>query len=183
MQIPEIPVLDAQELGFVTISLGRREETRRMLEATAGTFGIFSKLLSKALLPLGDRIAKKWLEKSNNPYAHEIIELAEELQIPGVYALNLSYEWGCTSGVFQTEDSMRLIRILDWPFPELGRYVMVVKQKGPAGTFHNITWPGLAGSFQAAAEGDLLRSRSRAPTRWHRRKADTRARRAEGFGI
>lgn len=168
MQISEIPVLDARELGFVTVSLGRREHTRQMLEATAGTFGVVSWLLSKALLPAGDWLAKKWLEKSNNPYAHEIHELADELQIPGVYALNLSYEWGCTSGVFHTENSMRLIRILDWPFPELGRHVMVVRQKGPAGAFYNVTWPGLAGSFQAAAEGRFACALNQAPMRRHR---------------
>lgn len=168
MSILEVPVFDAREQGFAEISLSRAEDTRRMLEATVGTFGIVSKLLSKALLPLGDAIAKKWLEKSKNPYAAEITTIAEELKIPGVYALNLSYEWGCTSGAFETPEGMRLIRILDWPFPELGRYVMVVKQQGPAGTFHNITWPGLSGSFQAVAEGRFACALNQAPMRRHR---------------
>ena len=71
--------------------------------------------------------------RTHNPYLAEIDAMAEILGISGTHALNLSYEWGCTSGAFATGDSVTLLRLLDWPFPELGKHVMVIHQDGTAG--------------------------------------------------
>ena len=71
----------------------------------------------------------------------------------GVYALNLCYEWGCTSGAYAQEDSISLLRVLDWPFPALGKHMVVAHQSGAAGDFYHVTWPGIAGVFNAMAPG------------------------------
>jgi len=60
-------------------------------------------------------------------------------------------------------------RVLDWPFPDLGASMVVALQSGPAGDFHNITWPGLSGSFQGFAQGRFAVAINQAPMRMHRR--------------
>ena len=83
----------------------------------------------------------------------------------GVHLLNTSYEWGCTAlaAPAPTGDSARLLRTLDWPYPGLGRMVEVVRQKGAAGGFWNITWPGAVGVLTAIAPGRFAAAINQAP--------------------
>ncbi len=62
---------------------------------------------------------------------------------------------------------MTLLRVLDWPFPALGKQVMVVLQKGKAGDFYNITWPGVSGVYTAMAPGRFAAALNQAPMRMH----------------
>jgi hypothetical protein len=69
--------------------------------------------------------------------------------------LNLSYEWGCTTGVAADPAGagMRLLRTLDWQLDGLGRHVVVLRATGPAGSWWSATWPGFAGALTAMAPG------------------------------
>ncbi|HEY0283267.1 MAG TPA: hypothetical protein VGC27_11660 [Rhizomicrobium sp.] len=131
------------------------EGVKRTFGGTSGTFA----------LPWTDRAARCWLEKSDNPYLPEIEAMAQALDLPGVYTLNLRFEWGCTSGVWHSDDSPLLRRVLDWPFPALGEHTVVAHQKGPAGDFLNVTWPGLSGILQALAHGRFAAAINLAPRR------------------
>jgi hypothetical protein len=85
-----------------------------------------------------------------------------------VHFLNVCFEWGCTSGVWEDGDGPTLRRVLDWPFPNLGTHMVVARQSGPAGEFYNMTWPGLSGSFQGLAPGRFAAAINQAPMRRHR---------------
>lgn len=100
-----------------------------------------------------DRVSRLWLARTGNPYLPEIDRLAGRVGEPGLTMLNISYEWGCTSGVAPAPDGdgSRLLRTLDWPFDGLGRSVAVLDTKGPAGRYFSITWPGFAGVLTAMA--------------------------------
>ena len=131
-------------------------------------FGPAAGLARNVALPIADRISRAWLERTRNPYLGEIRAIANRLGIAGVYALNVVFEWGCTSGVFETDDGVRLRRVLDWGFPKLGENLIVARQSGQAGDFHNITWPGIGGVYQAVARGRFAAAINQAPMRRHR---------------
>ena len=50
-------------------------------------------------LRLGDTFSRRWLARAGNPYLEEISAIAAKVGHPGVFFLNLSYEWTCTSSV------------------------------------------------------------------------------------
>jgi hypothetical protein len=62
-----------------------------------------------------------------------------------------------------------MLRVLDWPFPALGRHVVVALQAGKAGEYYNVTWPGVSGIFTAMAPGRFAASINQAPMRMHKR--------------
>jgi hypothetical protein len=142
-----------------------RKSARAMAEAAKRTFGMASQMLSAAALPMADRVSRRWLEKSHNPYLGEIDEMAATLDIPGVYTLNICLEWGCTGGVWRSEDGPLLRRTLDWPFPELGEHIVVARQDGPGGEFFNVTWPSISGILQAVAPGRFAAAINQGPLR------------------
>ncbi|MFL5056845.1 MAG: hypothetical protein ACJ8DE_16585, partial [Microvirga sp.] len=76
-----------------------------------------------------------------SPYVGEIAEIAAIAGRPGVWFVNASYEWGCTTRI-DVEPAPILRRTLDWPFPGLGRHVEVALQDGGAGPYASLTWPG-----------------------------------------
>jgi hypothetical protein len=154
-----------------SIELLRRfpDRARALALAAENTFGLLSRVGSRIVMPLGDRISLAWLEKTANPYASEIKELAGYLGIRGVYFLNICFEWGCTSGVWETPTGPLLRRVLDWPFPELGEHIVVARQSGRAGPFLNITWPGISGTYHAIAPGRFVAAINQAPMRRHGR--------------
>jgi len=92
--------------------------------------------------------------RAENPYLGEIEAIAALAGRRGAYALNTSYEWCCTCGVGEDpQGGVRLLRVLDWRQSGLGRALIVVWQRGPAGDFANITWPGFVGVITAMAPG------------------------------
>jgi hypothetical protein len=145
------------------------EKAKELISASRKTLGIFSELISLAVLPTSDRISRDWLNATNNPYLDEIKFYAEHLGVQGVYALNICFEWGCTSAVYAKPDGPTLTRVLDWMFPKLGENIIVAHQNGSAGDFYNVTWPGVSGMFHGMAPGRFSASLNQAPMRRHKR--------------
>lgn len=163
-----IPYIDVRESGPLAIVESHKDMTASLIQASRGAWGIASKIASGLALPIGDKLSMRWLKKTDNPYREEIAKTAEIVGGKGVVALNMSYEWGCTSGAFQAEaGAPTMARILDWPFPALGEHTIVAHQKGPAGEFHNVTWPGVSGVFNAVAHGRFAAALNQAPMRRH----------------
>ncbi len=118
-------------------------------------------------IALADRLSRRWLENSANPYLEEIGRVAAILGRPGAYFLNLSYEWTCTCSVGPTGDgrASRLTRVLDWPLEGLGAQVVAAELSGPAGSWVNLTWPGFTGCVQGHAPGRFSAAFNQAPLR------------------
>lgn len=134
-----IPVIEGSTLDLLNACPGDAES----LLATA------RRVYTAMGVSVGDKASRAWLRRMDNPYLAEMDALAERLGHPGLHLLNLSYEWGCTTGVAHG----RLLRTLDWPFEGLGRHVAVLKTSGPAGPYWSVTWPGFAGVLTAQAPG------------------------------
>ena len=49
------------------------------------------------MMPAFDAITRRWLMRSHSPYVAEITAVAAALEFSGVWFLNGSYQWGCTS--------------------------------------------------------------------------------------
>jgi len=127
-------------------------------------------------LPLGgllarfaDPIVRGWMKRAGTAYATEIDSVARTLKKPGVWLLHGAYLFGCTALGDEGEKGPRLRRTLDWPFPGLGRLAEVRRQRGAAGEFLNVTWPGFVGVLTAVAPSRFAASINQAPMRrrWH----------------
>ena len=161
----KIPYTDIRGYTPFELLYLHRRGAYALAEGAKRTFGEASRLTSALTMPWTDRASRRWLEKSGNPYFREIAAMADSLGLPGVYTLNVCFEWGCTSGVWRREGSPLLRRVLDWPFPSLGENIVVAHQKGPAGEFFNVTWPGYSGILQATAPGRFAAAINQAPMR------------------
>ena len=119
----------------------------------------------RPLLRLGDKVSRAWLARTDNPYRHEILAVSEILGAPGAIMLNLSFEWGCTSGAAPDPSGAgnRLLRVLDWPVDGLGRHVVVARNDAPAGVYFDVTWPGAVGVLTAMAPGRFAAAINQAP--------------------
>jgi hypothetical protein len=138
-KLPPIPVIDARDGGPLITARAAEPQLRELLRHAR-------RLVPPPLLFLADRTARCWLARSENPYLSEIDAIAAFVGRGGAHALNTSYEWCCTCGV-------GLLRVLDWRQAGLGRSIVVVWQRGPAGDFANVTWPGFVGVITAMAPG------------------------------
>jgi hypothetical protein len=164
-----IPLEDIRD-GSPLDLLARHPERARMLAlASRDMLGLASRLAAPLVLPLGDRASRAWLARNANPYLDEIDTVAERVGVDGVHALNVCFEWGCTSGAVATSDGVMLFRVMDWMFPRLGDALVVARQSGPAGEFFAVTWPGVSGIFQGMAPGRFAVAINQAPMRLHGR--------------
>ncbi len=163
----KIPYVDLRGLTLLELLFLRRRSARALVEGAKMTFGEASRLASALAMPIADRASRRWLERSRSPYLAEIDAIASALRISGVHMLNVCFEWGCTSGVWPTEDGSLLRRVLDWPFPLLGEHIVVAHQNAPVGDFFNATWPGFSGVLQAMAPGRFAAAINQAPSRRH----------------
>ena len=155
--LPEIPIIDARRGGTAEIARAAPAQLHDLL-------GGARRLVTPPLLGLGDRTAHRWLLRNATPYLREIDAIAELLPGRGAYALNTSFEWCCTSGVGDDpQGGTRLVRVLDWGQPGLGRNVVVARQSGPAGDFVNVTWPGFVGAITVMAAGRFAASLNQPP--------------------
>jgi len=164
--LPSIAVIDVREGGPVRHARERargaqalRDDCLAWFPAIAGPF-----------VPLMDRLARRWLERSRSPYLAEIEAIAATLGFPGVWLLNGSYEWGCTALAREEGEVPWLARTLDWPFPGLGRHAEVARMRGAAGEFFSVTWPGYVGVLTAMAPGRFAGAINQAPL-WRRTRA------------
>lgn len=124
---------------------------------------------SHPLLPLAtgfiDALSHSWLARQANPYLDEIRHVARAVGRPGAYFLNTVYEWACSTSVAAdpSGEGARMIRVLDWGMPGLGRHVVVARHETAHGPFYNATWPGYAGVLTAMAPGRFCAAINQAP--------------------
>lgn len=114
---------------------------------------------------LADPIVHGWMKRAGTAYAVEIDAVARTLKRPGIWLLHGAYLFGCTTLADDAAAGPRLRRTLDWPFPGLGRLVEVRRQRGAAGEFLNVTWPGFVGVLTAVAPARFAVSINQAPMR------------------
>lgn len=157
--LPEIPLIELGEGGPLALLEAARERAEALL-ATGG------RMYPGPAIRFADRLSRRWLARSGNPYLGEIAAIARHLEAPGAYFLNVSYEWGCTSSVRASAAGHNLmLRILDWPFDGLGANLVAARFEGPAGAWVNVTWPGFVGVVQAMAPGRFAAAFNQAPLR------------------
>jgi hypothetical protein len=156
--LPEIPVVDTGP-DFPIATLENDPDRARLL-LDGATQGVPRRALTTL-----DAISRRWLAKWNHTHLAEIDRIAARLGRPGAYFLSVNYEWGCTTGVRPAPDgrTARLVRVLDWRTPGLGRYVMAARVSAPAGPFTTLTWPGYTGVLQASAPGRFAAAINQAP--------------------
>ena len=160
-RLPSIPVIDAREGGTLQHARESRERARSLRDACVAWFPA----AGRPLLPLLDGVARWWLKRSKSPYVHEVRAIATMLGFPGIWFLNGSYQWSCTALAREEDGEPWLARTLDWPFPGLGRFVELVRMRGPAGEFINVTWPGYVGTLTALAPGRFGAAINQGPLR------------------
>ena len=158
-----IPVVDVRQGGPLRQA---RESCARARALRDDCLAWFPRA-SHPAVPLLDAVTRRWLKRSRSPYIQEVADIVAELKFPGIWLLNASYQWGCTSLGREEGGTPWLARTLDWPFPGLGRHVEVARMAGPAGEFWNITWPGYVGVLTAMAPGRFAACLNQAPL-WRR---------------
>src|SRR5512139_930098 len=156
-----VPIVDVREDGAPGHARQRRAEALALRAACLGWLP-WGGLLAR----LADPPARWWLRRSGSPLVDELDAIARALGRPGVWLLHGAYAFGCTALADESPDGPVLRRTLDWPFSGLGRLVEVARQRGPAGEFLNVTWPGFAGVLTAVAPGRFAASINQAPMRW-----------------
>jgi len=157
--LPEIPLIAA--LGpapSLELMAGARPRLDDLVATAHAHYG-------RGFIATADRLSRRWVARNSSPYGGEIAEIARRMPAPGGWFLNASFEWGCTAGLARDPDSdtFTLLRVLDWPLPGLGRALVAAQQRGPAGEFLNLTWPGFAGAVTAIASGRFAAALNQAP--------------------
>ncbi len=159
--LPAVPIVDIRDGGPPHHAERSSEQARGLRDACLGIFP----RAALPLVPALDRVAKGWLARSRSPYVAEIAQIAAVLDFSGVWLLNASYQWGCTSLAREQDGVPWLIRTLDWPFSGLGRYMEVAHMRGACGDFFSVTWPGYVGALTAMAPFRFAACINQAPMR------------------
>jgi hypothetical protein len=158
-----IPVVDVRNGGPVRHAIIGRERARALNNDCV----TWLPAPVRMLLPAMDALTRRWMQRSRSPYVADVAAIVAELRFPGVWFLNGSYEWGCTSVARDEDGTPWLARTLDWPYPGLGRRIEIARTRGAAGEFFNVTWPGYAGVLTASAPGRFAAAINQAPL-WRR---------------
>jgi hypothetical protein len=158
--LPDIPVVvTGPDFPMATLMAERRRLDALLDAATRH-------VPATALRQL-DKVSRQWLVRWNSPRLGEIDAIAAVVGRPGTYFFSVNYEWGCTSAAKPAPDcaSARLIRVLDWRTPGLGRNVIAADVAGPAGRYVTLTWPGYTGVLTAMAPKRFSAALNQAPMR------------------
>ncbi len=158
---PAIPVIDIRDGGPPLHAQQSAMQARALRDAC---LGFFPPSLMPAL-PLFDKAARRFLKQSRSPYVQEIAQIADVLGFSGVWLLNASYQWACTSLAREHDGAPWLVRTLDWPFRGLGRHAAVARMRGVGGDFFSVTWPGYVGTLTAMAPFRFAACINQAPMR------------------
>lgn len=155
---PTIPIVDVGSdwpLATLDAELAR---AHALLDVGSRRFPQFA-------VQIADSISRRWLARWHPPYLAEIDRIAARIGRPGAYFLNVSYEWGCTSRAGQpaADAPPILMRVLDWPDPGLGRYVIAARVAGKQGRWLSMTWPGYTGVLQGVAPGRFAAALNQGP--------------------
>ena len=151
-----IPIVDLREGGPPRHARNSAPRARALRDACLG----FLPRASLPLVPALDWASRNWLERSRSPYVDEIGQIASALDFSGVWLLNASYQWACTSLAVEHNGAPWILRTLDWPFLGLGRYAEVAHMHGDCGDFYSVTWPGYVGALTAMARRWAMEARS-----------------------
>jgi hypothetical protein len=157
-RLETIPVLEVSEcFALDTVRHARSRLDALMASATHR--------VPRTALKAADAVSRRWLVKWNYPYLAEIDEVARAVGRPGAYFLSVNYEWGCTAGAKPAPDgrSARLVRVLDWRTPGLGRNIIAARIHSPQGMWVSLTWPGYTGALQAMAPRRFSAALNQAP--------------------
>jgi len=154
---PRIPVHD---IGGAPLAVLADLEPARMAEILASG----RRHLGALPLRFLDSRSRKWAERSGNPFLAEIKAISEN-RPPGLWFMNFCYEWGCTTGAETPagKSAPILRRTLDWPFDEIGRNMVLVRQEGRKGPNLYPTWPGYLGTISGMAPGRFAIMINQAP--------------------
>ena len=155
-----IPVLDTGPTFAMETLVAHEARAHALLDLATGP------LPSAALRQL-DKVSRRWLAKWENAHLPEIDAIAARLARPGAYFLSVNYEWACTCRVAPgpSRKTARLVRVLDWRTPGLGRHVIAARVTGPKGRFVTLTWPGYTGVLTGMAPGRFSAALNQAPMR------------------
>jgi hypothetical protein len=159
--LSDIPVIDLRDGGPPRHAEKRARQARALRDACLGFFP----RAALPLIPALDWASRRWLERSRSPYVAEIARIAAVLDFSGVWLLNASYQWGCTSLACEQNGVPWLVRTLDWPFVGLGRHAEVAQLRGGCGDFISVTWPGYVGVLHAMAPFRFAACVNQAPMR------------------
>ncbi len=162
-ELVSIPVTDVRDGGPLRHALDGRARARALRDDCL----TWMSPSTRRLMPVMDGLTRRWLRRSRSPYVAEIETIAAALGFPGIWFLNGSYVWGCTSAARDEGGTPWLARTLDWPFPGLGRHIEIARMHGTAGEFLTVTWPGYAGILTASAPGRFAAAINQAPL-WRR---------------
>jgi hypothetical protein len=156
--LAEVPVVELGRGGGPALLRQHPARAAALLDAAARSYG-------RTGLWLADDVSRRWAERHRVPYLDELAAVAGLLSRPGAWMLNLCYEWGCTTGIAEAPDGrgLRMMRTLDWPLDGLGTHVVVSRQRGAAGMWFNVTWPGFVGVTTALAPGRFAAALNQAP--------------------
>ncbi len=158
--LPAIPLVEIGDAGMVAVV---KAEPARLSDVITTARGHYS----GSVLWATDRLSEYWLARNDNPYLEEIMAIADHVDGPGTFMLNMSFEWSCTAAVGPdpVRKGNRLLRTLDWPLEGLGRNLVVARVTGEAGIYDSVTWPGFAGVLSAMAPGRFSASINQPPLR------------------
>ncbi|MGB7035958.1 MAG: hypothetical protein WBD71_10560 [Xanthobacteraceae bacterium] len=156
-----IPVVDLRDSGPLRHAEQSAGRARALRDACLG----FLPRASLPLVPALDWASRRWLSHSRSPYVEEIAQIAQALGFSGVWLLNASYQWACTSLAVEHNGVPWLLRTLDWPFLGLGRYAEVAQMRSDYGGFFSVTWPGYVGALTAMAPHRFAACVNQAPMR------------------
>jgi hypothetical protein len=159
--LPAIPVIDVRDGGPPRHAQDSAVKARALRDACLGFFP----RAALPLVPALDWASRTWLSRSRSPYVAEIAQIAGRLDFSGVWLLNASYQWACTSLACEQNGVPWLVRTLDWPFNGLGRYTEVAHMRGDCGDFFSVTWPGYVGALTAMAPSRFAACINQAPLR------------------
>lgn len=161
VEIVDIPVVDVGQSPSIDLCRHDLERARELVRVVLGP-------RSHPLLPFAagllDRLSHSWLVRQANPYLEEIRDVAAILRRPGAYFLNTVYEWACSTSVAPDgAGGQRMIRVLDWGMPGLGRNTVIARHKAESRSFYSATWPGYVGVLTAMAPGRFSAAINQAP--------------------
>lgn len=117
-----------------------------------------------------DAISRAWLTYSRSPYVGELDAIAQRLERPGAYLLNLSYEWAaCSVGVHaDATGGVQMIRAFDWAMDGIGRHTFAMLRSGPSGPWAGLSWPLFVGEVTVFAPERFAIALNLAPPRpWY----------------
>jgi len=158
-----IPIVDVRDGGLVRHAIEGEARARALRDECIN----WLPRPASALMPLIDSATRRWLKRSQSPYIAEIEAIAAKLDLAGIWFLNGCYQWGCTTLAREQAGVPWLARILDWPFPGLGRHLTVARLKGVAGEFDAVTWSGYLGTLTGSAPRRFAACINQAPM-WRR---------------